>query len=276
MLKQGKIIKILSNQYTVLVDNNIYEASARGKFRNLKITPTVGDYVTIDIDNKYILEIHERKNSLLRPNISNVDVALIICSVKEPKLSLNLLDKMISIVTINKINPIICFSKIDLLNKEEKKEINKLIKYYQKIGYQVVTNKKIRKIKKILKNKIIVITGQTGVGKSTLLNKLNKNLHLETNEISKSLGRGKHTTRHTELFNFKTFYVADTPGFSSLDFNNISKEEIKNSFIEFKNYNCKFKNCMHKNEQDCEVIKAVKKKEILESRYNNYKEFIER
>ena len=271
---QGRIIKIVSNLYTVEVENKIIECRARGKFRNEKITPLVGDYCKIDSENKYILEILPRKNYLNRPMISNIDVALIVTSVKKPDLSLNLLDKMLSIVTLNKIEPIICFSKLDLLNKQKKKEIKETIKYYKRIGYLVITNQNLRKLKKILKNKMVVITGQTGAGKSTLLNKLDKNLNLKTDEISESLGRGKHTTRHVELFSFKNFYIADTPGFSSLDFNEITKEEIRDSFIEFKNYSCPFKDCMHNKERNCDVKNAVEKEEIAQSRYKNYIDFI--
>lgn len=271
---QGKIIKIVSNLYTVEIEGKKIECRARGKFRNEKITPLVGDYCKIDTKSQYILEILPRKNYLNRPMIANIDVALIVTSVKKPDLSLNLLDKMLSIVTLNKIEPIICFSKLDLLPKEEKKEIKEKIKYYKKIGYQVITNQHLHKIKKILKNKTVVITGQTGAGKSTLLNKLDKNLNLKTDEISESLGRGKHTTRHVELFSFKNFYIADTPGFSSLDFNDVTKERIRSSFIEFENYTCPFKDCMHNKERDCRVKEAVEKEEIARSRYNNYIDFI--
>lgn len=271
---QGKIIKIISNLYSVQVDNKVIECRARGKFRNESITPLVGDICKIDAENKYILEILPRKNALTRPMIANVDAALIVVSVKKPNLSLDLLDKMLSIITINQIEPVICFSKLDLLEKKEMKEIKKIIHYYRKIGYSVITNKETKKLNKILKNKIVVITGQTGAGKSTLLNKLDKNLNLKTDEISKSLGRGKHTTRHVELFKFKNFYIADTPGFSSLDFRGITKEEIRTSFIEFQNYSCPFKDCMHYKERNCNIKSAVTKKQILESRYNNYIEFI--
>lgn len=271
---QGKIIKIISNLYTIQTEKETIECRARGKFRNYKITPLVGDYCTIDIENKYILEILPRKNFLDRPTIANVDVALIVTSVKKPNLSLNLLDKMLSIITLNKIEPILCFSKIDLLSKQEKKELKKICKYYKEIGYQVVTNQNKNLLKKILKNKIVVVTGQTGAGKSTLLNKLDKKLNLKTDEISESLGRGKHTTRHVELFSFKNFYVADTPGFSSLDFNNNTKEEIRSSFVEFKNYRCSFKDCMHNKEKNCAVKDAVEKEKIRKSRYENYLDFI--
>lgn len=269
----GKIIKIVSNLYSVQIDDEIVECRARGKFRKEEITPLVGDLCKIDYDNKYILEILPRKNSLDRPMIANVDAALIVVSVKMPNLSLNLLDKMISIISINKITPVICFSKLDLLEKCEKKDMKTIIKYYKKIGYQVITNDKFKKLNKILKDKIVVVTGQTGAGKSTLLNKIDKNLNLKTDEISLALGRGKHTTRHVELFKFKNFYIADTPGFSSLDFKGITKENIRDSFIEFKK-ECKYKNCMHVKEESCKVKEQLKNKDILESRYKNYLDFI--
>ena len=233
---EGRIIKIISNLYTVQTKEIQIECRARGKFRNEKIIPLVGDTCTIDVENAYILEILPRKNYLNRPMIANVDVALLVTSVKKPDLSLNLLDKMIASVEINKIEPILCFSKIDLLSKEEKTEQKKIRDYYKRIGYTVITNDKYKKLNKILKKKMVVITGQTGAGKSTLLNKLDKSLHLKTDEISESLGRGKHTTRHVELFCFQDFYIADTPGFSSLDFEDVSKEEIRNSFKEFQYY----------------------------------------
>lgn len=271
---QGKIVKIISNLFTIETENGLIDCWARGKFRNEAITPLVGDTCVIDEENQYILEIKPRKNELARPQIANVDAALIVTSLKKPNLSLNLLDKMISIISINRIEPILCFTKLDLLNKEEKKEFKNLRKYYQNIGYKVITNQEYKKLNKILKNKIVVVTGQTGAGKSTLLNKLDKNLNLKTDEISESLGRGKHTTRHVEFFRFKHFYIADTPGFSSLDFGTISKEDIKSSFREFQNYHCPFKDCMHVKERDCKVKEAVEKEEILSSRYQSYLDFV--
>lgn len=271
---EGQIVKIISNLYTVKVDDVLYECSARGKFRNDKISPIVGDIVIIDSDNKQIVEIKERRNELNRPIIANVDMALIITSVRKPDLSLNLLDKLISNITYNNIEPVICFTKIDLLNFSEKLKLNKIIKYYKGIGINVVTNKNISKVKKVLSKKIVVLTGQTGAGKSSLINKLDKNLHLATNPISEALGRGKHTTRHVELFSIDDFYIVDTPGFSSLDFDGMDLLELKDTFIEFKNYECKFKNCLHDNEKDCEVRNAVDEGKILSSRYDNYKKFL--
>ena len=270
----GIIVKNISDTYIVKAGFNFYECKARGKFRKDGLTPLVGDKIEFDADNLYILNILERKNELERPSISNVDVALIISSVKKPDLSLYLLDKQISSIVLAKVKPVICFTKIDLLNKEEIKELKKIIKYYKKIGYSVFTNQKLKPLLKALKKKIVVLTGQTGAGKSSLLNKIDSKLNLKTGEISDALGRGKHTTRHTEFFLVKDIYFADTPGFSALDLNKYTKEEIRDSFVEFSNYTCEFKNCMHVKEQNCEIKKQVEKGNILRSRYENYCHFV--
>lgn len=271
---EGQIVKIISNLYTVKVNNELWECSARGKFRNDRISPIVGDIVKINKEEKQIKEIKTRRNELKRPVIANVDMALIITSVKKPDLSLNLLDKLLVNVLFNKIEPVICFTKLDLLTFKEKIALNKIVSYYKKIGIKVVTNKELKKLKKIMKNKIVVLTGQTGAGKSSLINKLSKELHLATNPISEALGRGKHTTRHVELFKIEDFYIADTPGFSSLDFDNMTEEDLKNNFLEFKDYECPFKNCLHENERDCAIKEAVRNKKILKSRYDNYRKFL--
>ncbi len=271
---QGKIVKIISNLYTIETNEGLMECRARGKFRKDGITPLVGDQCLIDKENHYILEIMPRNNELSRPMIANVDVALLVTSVKEPNLSLTLLDKMISIISIHKVEPILIFTKLDLLNQVELKEFQKLKKYYETIGYMVFTNEEKQKIMEILKDKVVVVTGQTGAGKSTLINKLDPSLQLKTDIISEKLGRGKHTTRHVELFRINNFSIADTPGFSSIDFLKIDKEQIRDSFIEFKDYNCPFKDCMHDKEKNCEVKKAVMNNKILLSRYTNYISFI--
>ena len=271
---QGKIIKIISNLYTVSVGNDLYECHARGKFRKDNLTPIVGDRCIIDADNNYILEILPRTNYLNRPLVANIDIAIIVTSLKEPDLSLNLLDKMISVITINKITPIICFTKLDLLTQDEQKEMKNLTNYYQKIGIKVFDNIHLDKLKASLKNKVSVLTGQTGAGKSSLLNKIDPKLKLKTGEISKALGRGRHTTRHVELYKIQDFYIVDTPGFSALDINAYTNEQIKDSFVEFKNFNCKFRNCMHLKEKECAVKDALINQEILESRYNNYQNFV--
>ena len=271
---QGKIIKNISNDYTVDVDGKKYICKARGKFRKEGLTPLVGDTVTIDDKNNYIINIEPRKNELIRPSISNVDIAVIVTSVKEPNLDTYLLDKNLTIISYNNITPIIYFSKIDLLNKEEISKLKKIIKYYKHIGYYVTTN--ISELKALIKNKTIVFTGQSGAGKSTLLNKLNPNLNLKTDDISKALGRGKHTTRHTELYKINNTYIADTPGFSKIDFHNMNTTHIRDNMKEmFDNLEyCKYDDCMHLKEDGCHIIKLLKENKILPSRYNNYKSFI--
>lgn len=273
---EGIIIKNQSNDYTVRTKKGINICKPRGKFRLDNITPLVGDIVDIDDINNYILEIKPRKNSLIRPQIANVDIAIIVTSVKEPDFDSNLLDKLLTIISYNNITPVICLTKLDLLNAEELNKVKKISSYYQKIGYNVVTNNDIKEIKKIIENKIIVFAGQSGAGKSSLLNKLDRNLSLETNDISKALGRGKHTTRCVTLYNIDTALVADTPGFSSVDFRDMTKLDIRDNMKEmFDNLDsCKYRDCMHIKEDDCEVRNLVEKGEILESRYNNYKTFI--
>ncbi len=270
---QGRIIKQISNQYTVNIKGLEYVCNARGKFRKLNLSPLVGDIVDVDMDTLQINSIIERQNELKRPVVANVDIALIVTSVKKPDLSLSLLDKQLSVIIASKIKPVICFTKLDLLNKVEKRDIQRLMNYYKSIGILVLNNKKLFKLKRVLKNNVVVLTGQTGAGKSSLLNKLDKNLNLETKPISEALNRGVHTTRHTEIHEIKKIFFVDTPGFSSLDINTLSKEQIRESFLEFNNYKCKFSDCYHLNELGCGIKPAVGIK-ILPSRYINYGRFI--
>jgi len=271
-IQQGKIIKQISNDYTVKTDDELIVCKARGKFRNLGITPLVGD--NVEFENNYIINILPRKNELVRPSIANVDQAVIVMSTEIPAFSTDLLDRLLCIIEYNNIRPIIYISKLDLLSNEELKNIENYINYYRKIGYLVYTD---LKIKEIFKNKITVFVGQSGAGKSTLLNKLNSNLHLQTGEVSKALGRGRHTTRHVELINLLDGMIADTPGFSKLSFIDMTNSDIRDNFIEFNEYRslCKYQDCMHKNEEFCEIKKRVNKGNIIESRYNNYIKFIE-
>lgn len=273
---EGIIIKNQSNNYTVRTSKGIYVCKPRGKFRQDGIIPLVGDKVIIDDINKYLLEIKPRKNSLVRPSIANIDTAVIVTSVKEPAFDSNLLDKLLTIISYNNINPIICLTKIDLLNEKELKEIETIISYYKNIGYEVVENTDIKKIKEILEGKMVVIAGQSGAGKSSLLNRLDKTLDLQTNEISKSLGRGKHTTRCVTIYEIDGILIADTPGFSSVDFRGMTKLDIRDNMKDmFDNLEkCKYRDCMHIKEDDCEVKELVNTGKILSSRYNNYKSFI--
>lgn len=272
---QGQIIKQISNLYTVKVGDMLYGCRARGKFRKDNISPMVGDYVIINPDDNVIESILDRKNELERPVIANVDMAFIVTSTKKPNLDLTLLDKLISVVTYNDIEPVICFTKLDLLNDVEKENIDNLKKYYEMIGINCVYNTDTAEIKRLLDNNIVVLAGQTGAGKSSLLNMLDENLDIETNEISEALGRGKHTTRHVELYEISDGYIADTPGFSALDLKDMNREQLRDTFVEFRNYECKFRDCMHHKESKCGVKEALEDKMILQSRYNNYLLFLE-
>lgn len=269
----GRIVKIISNLYTVDVQGQKYDCRARGIFRKDDISPMVGDNVLIDLKEKVITKILPRRNSLKRPVVSNIDSAIIVTSVKEPKLDLVLLDKLISLVSFNDIRPIICFTKIDLLH-DDLEVINNLRQYYEMIGIKVLYNTEIDKIKEVIKDEVVVLAGQTGAGKSSLINKLDPTKELKTDTISSALGRGKHTTRHVELYEIAGGYLVDTPGFSSLDLDEIEKIELRHTFIEFAQYECRFNDCLHDKEIDCGVKEAVKKKLILNSRYINYLQFL--
>ncbi len=272
---KGQIIKIVSDDY--FIDSTLGEfiCKARGKFRKDNISPKVGDYVIFDIDKKVIEKILSRKNELDRPLVSNIDEAFIITSLKKPDFSDNLLDKLLVVCEINNIKPVICITKKDLLSKDEFASLKNILKYYKKLGYAVIYNNKIRKIKKMFKNKTVVFTGQTGAGKSSLINKLDKNLDFETNEISEALGRGKHTTRYVTLVSIGKGKVVDTPGFSAVDLSVYSNDQIKKAFVEFDKYKCPYKDCTHTKEKECEVKKHINNG-ILKSRYNNYIKFIEK
>jgi ribosome biogenesis GTPase len=270
MNQMNRIIKTISNDYIVLFSNGDKKVcKARGVFRNKNITPLAGDFVLVNEDN-IIDEVLDRKNSLNRPPVANVDIAIVVTSIVNPDFSSKLLDKILSHIVHNKIEPVICFTKLDLSDLD----ITSCKNYYESLGYKVVTNKEIDKIKEIIKNKTVILTGQSGSGKSTLLNLLDENLNLKTDEISYALNRGKHTTRNIEFFEVCDSLIADTPGFSKLDFTDMTKEDIKNCFIEFNKYDCKYSDCMHIKEDGCEVIKAVNDGEIIKSRYENYVSFI--
>lgn len=273
---EGKIIKLISNDYTVLHNDRMYVCKSRGKFRNMKITPLVGDNVIFDLENKYIMEILPRNNSLKRPPIANIDQALIVMSLVEPDFSSNLLDKLLVVIENSNIKPVICFTKIDLV--KDIIEYKVIFDYYKKIGYEVYFNNDLESIKKIFKDKITVLAGQSGAGKSSLLNLLNKDLSLKTDQISKALGRGKHTTRHVELIKILDGYIADTPGFSAIDLTELTSENIQTGFVEFVLYQgeCQFRNCIHEKETKCMIKEKVKDETILKSRYENYLKFIKK
>lgn len=270
----GQIIKVISNDYTVkLENNNSVVCKARGIFRNRNISPFAGDFVKVDVNNNLIVEIYDRKNKLNRPPVCNIDIAIVVVSTVNPDFSINLLDKMITVIEYNNIEPVIVITKADINIPSKVKEY---IEYYKKIGYKVFFNTELEKIKETLKNKTVILTGQTGVGKSSLLNKLDSSLNLKTDEISKALGRGKHTTRAVEFYEVNDILIADTPGFSSLNFSGMTREDIRDNFVEFNDYRdkCKYRDCMHIKESDCYILKMVEEDNINKDRYLDYVSFI--
>ena len=273
-MKQGQIITLQKNQYIVKSDDLKVSCVIRGKIRQQQLLPRVGDFVLFDENKKVIEKILPRKNSFLRPLVSNIDQAIIVTSVKEPDFSLSLLDRLLTLMELAKVEGIICLTKLDLISDMEKKDLLEKMNYYQELGYKVVVNTDLDSIKELLKDKTSVFIGQTGAGKSTLLNKLSPDWNLKTGEISKALGRGKHTTRTVELFEFLDGQVLDTPGFSALNFEGDKKENIKEAFREFKLYDCPFKDCSHTKEGECEIKRQVELGNIMSSRYQAYLQYL--
>ncbi len=279
---KGQIIKALSGFYYVASEDEIFQTRARGNFRNRKITPLVGDEVIFESSNQtdgYLLEILPRKNELVRPPVANVDQGVVVTSLVEPNFSYNLLDRFLVTLEYEGIEPIIFLTKADLVkNLAAMKAIEET---YQAIGYHVITSKAegedLLELQRYFPERITVFMGQSGAGKSTLLNRIVPELALETGVISESLGRGKHTTRHVELLPICDGLVADTPGFSSIDFLEIEAVELPKLFPDFLAVasNCRFRECMHLNEPDCAVKQGVAANEIAETRYKNYVQFLE-
>lgn len=273
---QGKIIKAQKELYYVDIGNKIYMSKARGNFRKKGIKPLVGDDVIIDIqdeDKAYITEILERKNLIKRPNISNVDQMLVFVTINDPPLNLYNLDKYLAMCEYENMDVVIVLSKKDLATDEKIKNITSI---YENIGYELITLDNYNdfpkeQINSILKGKTSAVSGASGVGKSTFLNNLVDN-NLEIGEISEKLKRGKNTTRHTEIFTLEeNSYVFDTPGFDSFDFDFLEDESnLKYTFREMADTNCRFNNCNHINEPDCKVKEKVATGEIAKSRYENY------
>ena len=270
---EGTIIKNISNSYTVLCNQKRIECIPRGVLRHEKVTPLVGDYCIVDEQNHQIIEILPRKNEQQRPHVANVDYALIVTSLRRPTFSSYLLDKEIASVILSHVKPIICFTKLDLL--EEKSKYETIKKYYESIDIPCFDNQHLEPLLKYLKGSLVVLTGQTGAGKSSLLNKINPSLCLATNEISEALQRGVHTTRHSEIYEEKGVRFLDTPGFSALELKIQDKKDLSKAFQEFANYSCKFKDCLHDKEIECGVKEAVKNGNILKSRYENYLKILE-
>ncbi|MCY9153105.1 ribosome small subunit-dependent GTPase A [Bacillus haynesii] len=284
-MPEGKIIKALSGFYYVLDGDQIIQCRGRGVFRKNKVTPLVGDNVVYQADNDkegYILEIKDRFNELVRPPISNVDQAVLVFSAKEPTFSTSLLDRFLVLVEAADIRPIICITKMDLVDDDSLKErIHQYAEDYRNIGYSVYLTSMengsgIEDIIPHFQDKITVFAGQSGVGKSSLLNAISPDLELKTAGISAHLGRGKHTTRHVELIDINGGLVADTPGFSSLEFAGIEAEDLGSAFLEIgeKSAECKFRGCLHMKEPNCAVKCAVENGEIAQYRYDHYVEFL--
>ena len=277
MILNGIIIKGIGGFYYVESQGNIYECKARGVFRKEKIIPLVGDRVEITVNeagNNSIDKILPRNNYFNRPPISNVDNLVIVCSTCEPKPNTLIIDRLTAIAIHKGVKPIIVFTKNDLQDASEYIEI------YSKtdIPTYVVSNHTgdgVDEVRALLENSVSVFTGNSGVGKSSLLNRIAPEFSLETGEISHKLGRGRHTTRHVELFKVGNGYIADTPGFSSLDFETndiIKKDELADCFPEFSDFIglCKFTSCSHINDKGCRIRQAVDEGEIHPSRHQNY------
>lgn len=272
---QGIIIKSLAGFYYVEADGQVYQTRARGNFRKKGQTPYVGDFVDFSAEDQsegYILKIHERKNSLVRPPIVNIDQAVVIMSAKEPDFNANLLDRFLVLLEQKTIEPLIYISKLDLLEDCSQLDAYKAI--YEKIGYPFLYS--LEELLPHLDKKVTVFMGQTGVGKSTLLNRIAPELALETGQISDSLGRGRHTTRAVSFYNVNGGKIADTPGFSSLDYEVKESELLNDCFPELAEVSqgCKFRTCTHTHEPACAVKLALESGQVAQSRYDNYLQFL--
>lgn len=274
-MKKGRIVKLIGGIYTVRDESSkTYELKPLGIFRYKKISPKVGDFVVFD--ETTILEVEDRFNDLVRPAICNVDQALLISSSKRPDFSSILLDKFLALVNYNHIEPVIVITKIDLLSTEERTSLEQYLTYYKKyfkvIFFSTKTKEGLSEILEVIKDNVNVLTGQTGAGKSSLLNTIDPSLDLATDEISLALGRGKHTTRHVELIPFGDGLVADTPGFSKLEFIDMDEAGLKDSFPDFFEMSgeCKFHGCLHEKEPGCAVKTAVLNHIVPQERYENY------
>lgn len=284
-MTKGQIRKAISGYYYVEQEGELIQCRGRGVFRNRGISPLVGDFVTYvrEGDNDAtVTEIDERKNELVRPPISNIDQAFLVFSLVEPDFSPHLLDRFLTVIESYDIEPVICITKKDIASESDITDAEVTLTYYRSIGYAVIETyiedpNLYAVLEPFLKGKTTVLAGQSGVGKSTLLNTLIPDLALKTGEISDALGRGKHTTRHVELMEVAGGLVADTPGFSSLEFTHIEKEELRDYFVDMNQIapNCKFRGCLHTKEPGCAVKAKVDSGEILASRYKNYVQFLQ-
>jgi ribosome biogenesis GTPase len=281
----GKIIKGIAGFYYVHTHDGVYECKARGKFKKEKVTPLVGDNVKISIDDPdemkgIVEEILPRKVTLVRPAVANIDQVIIVFALKNPDPNIMLLDKLLVISEYYGIEPILVFNKWDL---DSDNDFEKYQSIYEETGYKVVKacakqGIGIEEVVELLKGKISVFAGPSGVGKSSMLNRIKPGIGLKTGEVSEKIKRGKHTTRHSELISLDGGgWVVDTPGFTSLDISFLEVDEIRDLFPEFSYHseNCRFIDCIHINEPGCGVLSALENEIISESRYTSYKYFID-
>ncbi|MBR2045395.1 MAG: ribosome small subunit-dependent GTPase A [Agathobacter sp.] len=278
---QGKIVKGISGFYYVhVVGTGIYECKAKGAFRNKKIKPLVGDnveIVVVDEEKKKgnVEAILPRTNELIRPAVSNIDMALVIFAAAKPDPNFNLLDRFLCMMEYQKVPVTICFNKCDLVTEEQKKELEAI---YKPAGYDIIfTSAKagihLEELKTLLKGKTTTVAGPSGVGKSSLINQLQDTIFMETGSISEKIERGKHTTRHSEIIPLgEDAYIMDTPGFSSMDMPGFEKEDLWTCYPEFLPYEpyCKFQGCSHISEPSCGVKDALAEGKISQIRYDNY------
>ena len=279
---QGKIIRGIAGFYYVHVpETGILECKAKGIFRKNKLKPLVGDFVTvsvIDEENKKgkIDEVLERKNELIRPAVANIDQALVIFAIKKPEPNLNLLDRFLIMMQQKNIPCILVFNKSDLATEEERKALDEI---YKNSGCEILfisakQDQGMEEVSAMLAGKTSTVAGPSGVGKSSLINKLQSNVNMETGSISEKIERGKHTTRHTEFIPIgEDTFIMDTPGFSSLAVFDMEKEELEQFYPEFDEYrnSCRFNGCSHTHEPGCSVKEAIEEKKISKERYENYK-----
>ena len=278
---QGKSVKGISGFYYVhVVGTGIYECKAKGVFRNRKVKPLVGDNVEIVVldEEKHLGNVEEilpRKNELIRPAVSNIDMALVIFAAAKPDPNFNLLDRFLCMMEYQKVPVTICFNKCDLVSEEEKENLQKI---YAPAGYDILftsvkTGENIDRLKALLAEKTTTVAGPSGVGKSSLVNELQTDVRMQTGALSDKIGRGKHTTRHSEIISIgQDTYIMDTPGFSSMDLPGFEKEDLWTCYPEFVPYEpeCRFIGCSHIGEPDCGVKNALAEGKISRVRYDNY------
>lgn len=284
-MPQGIIIKGIGGFYYIKTDTALYECRARGIFRNEKITPLVGDRVNISIQDEKELkgnieEIFPRKVEFTRPAVANIDQLVLVMSIKDPKPDLMLADKLLILANKNNIKPIIIINKLDLDKSDEHKKIPEtyLNSNYTILSLSSKLKQGFEELEQHLKGKITAFAGQSGVGKSTILNTIMNSDVMETGSVSKKIGRGKHTTRHAELVELKCGgYIIDSPGFTSFDVNGIESDELELYYPEFKEflYQCKYSRCSHIKEPDCRIKDALQQGKISNERYTRYCEIYE-